>query len=354
MVCNKKVIGNLEIQKTYQLIHSEELMEFSREQLINLVALCNCGDYPSTLHTSYSPVAAHLESKSSQFFQVLIVDVDGDGNRTTKLVYGEKGTLTERYRGITNLPSKGVLVDDEFVSPTTIGKYSTVRFLLQCRKLSQMMVYTWIDETNIQEARKKLEVKLIREIFHSYNIIPDTYFLDEQEPNFISSKKLAIKILQADDDDVSYLIKPQSIGYSSIRLDMLLCGQAYYKTPDMEQYRKIGASIAGLENGIFSTYEMIWEYAMNVSWDTFIATRIDISQSGRTPNPPYTQVTLGYPPRPEANKFNVTSEQMKNWAFADDSGEDFPFYPKRSSAAWQNKQLQYIIPPYPYLPLSCS
>lgn len=332
-------------------------MEFNREQLLDSVALHNRGDRPSIPPTTYPRAAADPQKKplhDPQFFQALIVDVDGDGNTTTKLVYGKKDNLTETYRGITDLPSTGVLVDDEFVSPEKIANYSTVRFLLQCRKLSQMMVQTWVDESNIEGEKQKLEVNLIREIFHAYNIIPDTYFLHEQEPKPVSSKNLAIEILQANDEDVSYLIKPESIGYSSIRLAMLLCGQAYYKAPDMEQYCKIGASIEGLEHGIFSTYEMIWEYAMNVSWDTLYATRIDLSQSGRKPNPPFTSVTLGYPPRPDTSKFNVTAEQIKNWAFADDKAGDFPFYPERDTKEWENKQLQYIVPPYPYLPLSCT
>ena len=33
---------------------------------------------------------------------------------------------------------------------------------------------------------------------------------------------------------------------------------------------------------------MIWEYGIDLSWDTFYARREDISQSGLYPNPPFT------------------------------------------------------------------
>ncbi|HAG82260.1 MAG TPA: hypothetical protein DCL61_14100 [Cyanobacteria bacterium UBA12227] len=339
-------------------------MEFTREQLMDFVEFYNCEGPYSNLLKSYCGQEVDRASESDEykqnFFQVLLVDVDENGETTSKLVYGRKSDLTATYKGIKDLPGQGILVDENFVPPTKIEQYSTVRFLFQCRKLSQMMVYTWVDERDIEGANKKVEVNLIREIFHAYNILPPTYFLDKQKVEQISIKEiinnqeLAFKILEFEAKDLSYLIKPTARGYSSIRLAMLLCGQAYYKTPDMEQYSKIGASLPGLEHGIYSTYEMIWEYAMDVSWDTFYATRIDISQSGRKPNPPFSSVTLGYPPRPEPNRFNVTSEQMSKWAFAKDSGEDFPFYPEKDSKEWNEAKLKYIVPPYPYLPLSCT
>jgi hypothetical protein len=331
-------------------------MQFTRAQLANLVGNHNSGGFPGNILQAASELSTSEppEVSEKQWFQVLLVDVDDSGISTTKIVYGEKSRLEAEY-GISGLPSNGIEVASGFISPGELrAKYSSVRFLLQCRKLSQMMVLTWVNENEVPN-EQKLEVKLIREIFHAYNVIPDTFFLSQQGLNPISSIRLTQNILQAEENnvhDVSYLIKPGSTGYSSIRLVLLLCGQAYYKTPTMQQYSKIGASIPGLESGIFSTYEMIWEYAMDVSWDSFYATRIDISQSGLNPNPPFTQVTLGYPARP--SEFNVTQTQIQEWALASDSEGSLPFYPPTGTPEWEQTKIKYIVPPYPYLPLSCS
>ena len=331
-------------------------MQFTPAQLTNLVGSHNSGGFPGNVLKAAAEISTSEPPRVSeqQWFQVLLVDVDDSGISTTKMVYGEKNRLEVEY-GISALPSNGVEVASGFIPPGELSaKYSSVRFLLQCRKLSQMMVLTWVNENEVPD-EQKLEVKLIREIFHTYNIIPETFLLSQQGLNPISSIRLTQNILQAEENnaqDVSYLIKLGATGYSSIRLVLLLCGQAYYKTPNMQQYSKIGASIPGLENGIFSTYEMIWEYAMDVSWDSFYATRIDISQSGLNPNPPYTQVTLGYPARP--SDFNVSQTQIQQWAFASDSEGSLPFYPPNPSSEWEQTEIQYIVPPYPYLPLSCS
>ncbi|NES17502.1 MAG: hypothetical protein F6K41_00600 [Symploca sp. SIO3E6] len=35
-------------------------------------------------------------------------------------------------------------------------------------------------------------------------------------------------------------------------------------------------------------------------------------------------------------------------------GNDYPFYPKQGTSEWNNKELRFIQPPYPYIPLSST
>jgi hypothetical protein len=161
---------------------------------------------------------------------------------------------------------------------------------------------------------------------------------------------LSKKLLDVETED-DYLIKPEYVSYGSISLSLLLSGQAYYQ--EENQWKQIWPSI-------LSTYETIWEYGLDVSWDTFYASRIDLSKAGYLAKPPYTKVTLGYPPRP--SKFNLTQENIKSWAEAHETAEDedlkinngLPFYPKINSTEWTEKKLKFVAAPYPYIPLSTT
>ncbi|NES63986.1 MAG: hypothetical protein F6K24_01300 [Okeania sp. SIO2D1] len=225
-----------------------------------------------------------------------------------------------------------------------------MRFLLQCRLLSQIVTYTWLETKQIQK-RKREEVQFVRKIFDEYNISPEVYWENDQtEPfNDIHIERKLLEIKENNQELLSYLILPTSMSYGSIALALLLSGQAYYrKEPGNNKLEMIWEPI-------FSTYEMIWEYAMDVSWDTFYATRIDLSRTGLTPEPPYTKVTLGYPPKP--NEFSLDKNQIKEWATAEEypvEDNKFPFYPQEGTPDWENQQLQFVFPPYPYVTLSCS
>ena len=312
---------------------------------------------------------------NNYYFQVLIFD--GDINNLDqqdfklKLVYGKRKDLIKCF-GLSDesLPTSGEKVKDGFIPLASGNKhldvlnnaeYSTVRFLLQSRRLSQVTASTWLDneEENSKSTNSKLNInqrKLTKKIFDTYNIKPNMCLLNN---------KLQIVPLEEHLNNVTnqeFLIKPDSISFKSISLALLLSGQAYYKDKDEngnDQYKIICSSI-------FSTYEMIWEYGIDLSWDTFYARREDISQSGGHPNPPFTKVVLAYPPRP--HDFSLSQEQIRRWVEAKDEwvedGEEnqYPFYPKQyededvteqETKDWQNKQLKFIVPPYPYLPLSC-
>ncbi|GBF81827.1 hypothetical protein [Aphanothece sacrum] len=190
----------------------------------------------------------------------------------------------------------------------------------------------------------KLKIELTRIILDTYNIIPDSYILSEKVPD-LRLKQMLLEIEKKNPQLLDFLIKPESVSYASIPLALLLCGQAYYYEENGELTR--------ICDPILSTYELIWEYAVRLSWDTFYATRIDISQAGLSPKPPYTKVTMGYPPKP--NEFSLKEEHIKEWVTAKEHYEcgGYPFYPEKDSENWKNKQLDHVVAPYPYIPLSC-
>ncbi|MFK0733011.1 MAG: hypothetical protein ACIWVG_17970, partial [Gloeotrichia echinulata HAB0833] len=255
----------------------------------------------------------------NDLFQILTID-EIDGEFTINLVYGRKEYFRNHYPGVDTdkLPTKGTKVKQEFVK-TSKYKYPTIRFLLQSRKLSQMMASTWLDlgKLNLQEYTSSFfkKVKCVKKIFGSYNIAPDTFYeFSGENENHESRMTMTnlTRLLLNNQEHTDWLIKPGSLGYSSISLALLLCGQAYYRTTDESGNKKWEI----IWESIFSTYEMIWEYALELSWDTFYATRKDVSQSMGKPRPPFTQVTLGYPPRP--SEFNLDEESIQDWAFAKD------------------------------------
>jgi len=325
----------------------------------NLSTICNSvvynsnhGEIWNNYLEQYRKCKEHLEETDHQkyddyFFQILTFDNDHT-KAARKLVYGTKKDLEEHY-GLCNpsFPTRGVSVNEDFISATPVDSIisevetqqrnavrAAVRFLLQSRHLSQLIAYTWLDKDTIkhtQELRKKKDrIKLVRKIFNSYNIKPNEEWLTPKPEG---------------DDKMAYVIKPQYVSYNSISLALLLCGQAYYKN-SCNQWVKIWEPI-------FSTYDMIWEYALDISWDTFYASRIDIAQATGQPQPPFTKVTLGYPPRP--SEFDLKQKNIKTWAVADDTCDaNYPFYPPAHSQEWIDKKLKFVQPPFPYIPLSSS
>ena len=299
----------------------------------------------------YSHEITEPNKYDEYYFQILIFeDVEGVG----KLVYGTKSDLQDTYNlDPSSFPTPGVIVDPKFVSATDqieTAVLSTVRFLLQSRKLSQIMTYTWLEPDRIPE-NKKHQIKLIRKILDSYNIIPDTYWVNDQNEveriKAIEIEKKLLEIKETKDGLLNLLIKPEYISYCSIFLALLLSGQAYYQD-EGNQWTRICEPI-------FSTYEIVWEYALDISWDTFYASRIDLSQAGQIPKPPYTKVTFGYPSRPD--EFSLGQDRIEKWVTAQEKYSDdneYPFYPQEETKEWQNQQLKFVVPPYPYIPLSTS
>ncbi|MDZ8260742.1 hypothetical protein [Nostoc sp. ChiQUE01b] len=293
---------------------------------------------------------------SDYLFQILIFE---ENSEHPKLIYGTKKNLLDmldppKSSDSTLFPSKGTSIDKDFMSdiPGELGdaQRSTVRFLKQARELSQRMAATWLNEEKIPTDEDKIKIKLVRKILNSYNLPLDTYFVNDEGTlnNNPDGLEQLIMTAQAEGNQDLYLIKREYVSYNSISLSLLLCGQAYYKNDNNEWTR--------IWEPIFSNYEIVYEYALDLSWDTYYATRKDIAQPGINQNPPYTEVTLGYPPRPP--EFNLTQEDIQRWVRAKEmplTGEEnseFPFYPPKENGKFVSDQIRFVAPPFPYLPLS--
>ncbi len=309
-------------------------------------------------------IALETEDKSPDYaeyyFQLLLFNED---SYDFKLVYGTKKDLQKTFNfceSSLTLPTKGVKVDEKFfgieddrgIDPNDASYFALVRNLLQTRKLSQTMAYTWLDldeQSNLPEGISKIQIQLVRRIFDTYNITPEAYWLeeDELESEDIEKKLIETKLKLKEKQQeylLDFLIMPESISYNSVSLALLLCGQAYYK--DQVEWKPIWQSI-------FGTPEVIREYALEINWDSFYGSIEEISRT--KPQYPYNQAILGYPPRPD--KFNLTQEKILDWATAKDKsskGTQYPFYPDKKSEEWKNKNLKYVNPPFPYIPLSSS
>ncbi len=91
------------------------------------------------------------------YFQLLIFENEDH----PKLVYGTKEALQTKYNlDSSSFPSSGAKVDPRFCpsqpkdDPLAQAELSTVYFLLQTRKLSQMIAYTWLEPEKIPDEIK--------------------------------------------------------------------------------------------------------------------------------------------------------------------------------------------------------
>ena len=357
--------------KTTQILTPDYIRSLQTNKYISSGFEAPCAD----------PIEVSSNDWEQHYFQILIIEKDNNAFLEPKLVYGTKEKLQKKYK-LNLLPTTGAKVDKDFLEDlegTDITKNSlkysigsTVRFLLQCRILSKLIASTWLEEDQVDKQTFR-QIELSRKILDSYNIEPKSYRIDgdslelmndiELEDllkyirNLPSTDEIENKILKQKD---SFLIKPRYVSYSSVSLALLLCGQAYFQYREGNNFDEdTPILVKKIWEPIFSTYEMVWEYAIDVSWDTFYASRTDIPQTGKDPKPPYTKVTIGYPPRP--NEYNLTQEQILEWFQAGEyfEGSRYPFYPRKytsyeteTSDKWQNKELEFVVPPYPYIPLS--
>ncbi|NET28807.1 hypothetical protein [Okeania sp. SIO1I7] len=313
-------------------------------------------------------------------YQILLVEEDNNshlGIKTT--VYtGTKKYLKEKLPGIgnekiDNFPHEGLdmkavmkFKKKSMGDKMFINQYHALRRLLAARKLSQLIAETWLrddqieatidektslidptissnQETEIKE-EKVLALKIIRKLFLSANRPPDR----------TKSESSATK------SDRQMIIKKNQESWRNICLNLLFCGQAYYKKGD--RYIEV------LKSPIISTYEASCFFSFQVVWNSFVGTVEEIKQVGKN-QPPFYRVFIPYPQRPnvteKADSYEdglfqpiLTADTIKNWAYSQDivrkpKSTEFPFAKKK----WNSKDgihIEYVSPPYPYLPMSCS
>jgi len=284
------------------------------------------------------------------YFQLLIFENEDP----PKLVYGTKEALQTKYNlAPSSFPSSGAKVDPRFCpsgkdqpkDPLAQAELSTVHFLLQTRKLSQMIAYTWLEPENIPK-KMQAKVNLVRKILIFPHQKVCTYWLDNHQvyENPISEIDLCRKLLGDSEQtppEYSWLIQPDNINYDFIALALLLCGQAFYKDEN--------GQFAHIWEPIGSIYQLIFEYGLDVSWELFHGVMTEIGHTGK--DFPAGKITVPYPPRP--SEFNVSQSDIETWAKAKEHDGPYPFYPSQDSEDWKNHQLKHVYPPSPYIPLSC-
>jgi hypothetical protein len=279
------------------------------------------------------------------YFQVLIVtEPNEDAGIETKLLTKTKkefedmevlggGSIGDK------LPSKGVELDPHFlpikdadghIDYQNLAKYSTARFMLICRKLSQLIAKTWLPKESFKDEFAATKARLARKIFLAANLRPNHF-----DP--------PLNQIPTDDKRTQNIIKPDRINQQGLQLSLLFGGLVYTPSaPGSDTYLRVCEPI-------LSNYELVYEYALKVSWDTFYSSRTDYPQPGINPVPPYYEVVMAYPPRPELGEFTVKLDQLEKWAKAKDHSGDFPFYPQDM----ESSDVGFVHPPYPYIPLSC-
>ncbi|NER20106.1 MAG: hypothetical protein F6J86_01400 [Symploca sp. SIO1B1] len=281
------------------------------------------------------------------------------------------------------LPSPGVIFSDGFINScikvkeddqidditklsdykTQLGNYyTTIRFLLHSRKISQLVAKTWwaylrAKEISIGEPQETLWEKFCtgkwQEIYDAEHhnvldgLIAREIFLygGADSPDNICDEDV-YSSLTPEPGRQRFLILPTSKAWQGISLSLLLAGQAYYQVTenDVDKYHQIHPSI-------LSTGEITMQYTLEVDWSRFQADIKEIIISNEKPWVAY-HVLMPYPPIPN----DADPDNLKKWADAKEEPEQedhFPFYKK-------DKDGNYLVdvgcfrPPYPYIPLSST
>lgn len=258
------------------------------------------------------------------------------------------------------LPALGAIPDENFVAHEQVDRYASVRVLLQTRLISQLIARSWLPDSNE-------ETLAIRYLFLTVGQEADTYIgpdindhpeltLSDCVENLIKIREREIialhrKCQKGESDKIfngNNILVPGFMNWSSLRLSLLMAGQAYLKEND---------TYIPLSESIFGAYEIAQLYSFKVSWSTFVGT-IDEFASPYTSQyqyPPAQEITVPYPPRPDLKGgFNLSEQQLEEWASAKlgKPGTDespWPFYPGPSD---DDDTVKFHVPPFPYLPLS--
>lgn len=321
----------------------------------------------------------------NKVFQILAVREDKDcsqGIHTTLLTKPKSAfppNVQER------LPSIGVTIKDDFlpiitpgskppeVNKLNVAERDSVAVLLKARKLSQLMSQSWLPNESINN-------KLIRSLILTANLEPDDYVTDipselkttidikEKDQGVLDLYILATDLRKKEKKkknsstdsstpppsdsrlDRSHLILPDGLNWQLIRVALLVAGLAYIEEEN-EQGEKIYTPIC---DPIASTYDICVYVAFTmVSWSDYVSQRLEFIQPGRNARPPYFKVDLPYPPKLLNDSTGLQEEDIKTWAYAPDEGNPLPFYPEKEGSEYVSKLVKNVVPPYPYIPLSC-
>ncbi|MDJ0583057.1 hypothetical protein [Crocosphaera sp.] len=297
----------------------------------------SCGLQPYTIETELK-LETKYHFKNHNKYPVIEYDIQTDSWKNNKTI----GDF---------LPTTGVRVDHKFIEhladkhqiEAELADFSTVRYLLQGRKISQLLTKTWLDLKEVKQGWERDRLSYIKQLVLSHNLAVD-------EPKRIETLFDKLK----SEDKRTYVITPEMRNYNGIRLSLLLAGQAY-KYVEENEYGDNPEGYVLINESLLSSYEIALEYIFKVSWDTFSSSIAEIQQPGLNQRGPYLDVTLGYPPRPSlGSQTTLTQNKLQAWADAEESSGDFRFYPPYSDGKYQSETIEYVMPPYPYLPGSTA
>lgn len=269
------------------------------------------------------------------------------------------------------LPSPGAVLSDGFLDELFSKSdsrnkiiseannfYDSTRALLQNRKISQLISTTWhfyLEAKTTTEASnwvnfvngeweqidpKMLDALIAREIF---------FVNQSNSPSKLDPNNLDIYYPLGSASEpgqkARFMILPSSNAWQGIALSLLMAGQAYRQIGEGEN-----VSYHQISQPILSTGEIVNRYGMEVEWHGYEG---KIKELNMTPGGSSTafQVVVPYPPIP--SEINLPPEHIQKWAEADDEGEELPFYSKTEDGKY-SIHVNYVTPPYPYLPLTCS
>jgi hypothetical protein len=325
---------------------------------------------PSNFPTAQTLGDLDKRSSTDKLFQLLIVEEMNKKSPnqslgiTTTLLTGTLETLKKKTSlEPLKLPSRGVLLHDKFLPinnqdqqederEDNQAKRYGVRMLLQARKLSQLITKSWLSENQGKDEKDNKKFRIIRKLFLTANLQPEQYDGKDIDGNEIKGINDLQKLNPSVSDAKADIILPSRLNWSHLRLSLLFAGQAYMKDDE-------SGELTPLCEPILSTYEIVNLYAFKLVWNDFAAYREELIQPGILQVPPYNLVTVPYPPRPNTNEFTqLTDEMIQAWAYAEEGvpqgeqleSEKFPFYPLKGEP---EDKVNYVVPPYPYLPLSC-
>lgn len=334
------------------------------------------------------------------YYQILVVTIPDQNTKKegqyiqTKIVAKTKAEFDTYRTGNKNpdgseekvgshLPSSGVTLEEGFLKAifseesenetftilkpdqlTANNFYASSRSLLQSRKLSQLIAHTWFCYATAKESEawnrfKKgewhtvdsqiLNGLIAREIFF---IAQSVYPSDLEPENLdiyypLKGRTAIIKNGDEETRKLRFLILPNSTAWERIALSLLLAGQAYRQigegnSPTDYTYQPISPPI-------FSTFEIIHRYGLDVVWSDFIGKISEVQFSPVDVSTNY-QVVIPYPPIPDEK--NLSLEEIKKWSQAPDTEQPFPFY--RIIDGNKYVGIDYVSPPYPYIPLSTT
>lgn len=287
-------------------------------------------------------------------------------------------------------PSQGVKFPQELEeifckNPVVLSSYyTTVRCILQTRKISQLIAQSWwadrlyndflktsnkddyqngrwkcfldsmdlfLKENNyVHSALDILDGLLAREIFLTANASPRG--ITEINGNWKDINLSIYKSISEESRETIMVILPSSRCWTGVRLALLLAGQVFRKAykQEAETYVVQDNKYHQICQPIMSTTEIVSHYSIESSMESFHG-QIEEIPIGLGFDLPYLKAIIPYPPIPSEDQ--VKREDLQKWFSATDDDTELGFFCKNESGEYTTT-IENPTPPYPYIPISTS